>query len=155
MARAQGDLLRAGGCGRVVVVLGAHAERIRPSLAGCDVVLNPDWEKGRVTSIQAGLRGLGDFDGCVILPVDAVGLRVQTVRAVVARAETGSADAVRPMYLGQDGKLLWVSRTLASELLRAPPGDQRLDELVRERAERVPVDDPALLSNVNTPEDLP
>jgi len=154
MARAQADLLRAGGCGRVVVVLGADAERIRPSLAGCDVVLNPDWEKGRFTSVQTGLRALGDFDGCVILPVDAVDLRAETVRAVLAHAEASSAEAVRPTYRGQDGKLLWIGRALTDELLHLLPGDRRLNELVRVKAERLPVDDPALLCNINTPEDL-
>ncbi|MBU1694241.1 MAG: nucleotidyltransferase family protein [Verrucomicrobia bacterium] len=154
LAQIQADVLRSGGCGRVVVVLGAEAERIRPCLADCDVTLNKDWEKGRFTSVQAGLRALGDFDGCIILPVDAVGLRAETVRTVLAHASEIHAAAVRPTYRGKDGKLLWVSRALAEELLRASPGDQRLDDLVRERAERISVDDPALLSNVNTPEEL-
>ncbi|HOW96296.1 MAG TPA: nucleotidyltransferase family protein [Kiritimatiellia bacterium] len=154
LACVQAGLLRAGGCARVVVVLGADFDRIAPQLAGEEVVRNPEWEKGRFTSVQTGLRALGDSDGCVILPVDAVGLRVETVRAVLARAETGIAPAVRPTWRGQDGKLLWISRALAEEWRREPAGDQRLDDRVRARVERVAVDDPALLSNVNTPEDL-
>lgn len=155
LAVVQAGLLRGGGCVRVVVVLGADFDRIAPGLAGEEVVRNPDWAKGRFTSVQAGLRALGDFDGCVILPVDAVGLRAETVRAVLARADTGAAQAVRPTWRGQDGKLLWVSRALADEWLHAPAGDQRLDDLVRARAERVAADDPALLNNVNTPADWP
>jgi CTP:molybdopterin cytidylyltransferase MocA len=155
LARVQADVLRSGGCDRVVVVLGAGAGRIRPGLAGCDVTVNHDWKKGRFSSVQAGLRALGDFDGCLILPVDAVGLRAETVRAVLAHASEVRVVAVRPTCQGKDGKLLWVSRALAEEWLRAPPEDRRLDDLVRDRAERIPVDDPALLRNVNTPEDLP
>lgn len=154
LAANQAALLRAGGCGRVIIVLGSEFDRIAAALAGEEVVRNPDWEQGRFTSIQAGLRALGDFDGCVILPVDAVGLGVESVRALLGRAARGGVEAIRPTWLGQDGKLLWVSRALADELRRAPPGDRRLDDLVRERAERIPVDDPALLRNVNTPEDL-
>ncbi|MBP7828583.1 MAG: nucleotidyltransferase family protein [Kiritimatiellae bacterium] len=154
LAAVQAALLRAGGCGRVVIVLGSEFDRIAPALAGEEVVRNPDWEQGRFTSVQAGLRALDDFDGCVILPVDAVGLRAETVRAVLACASDGAAHAVRPTWRGQDGKLLWVSRALADEMQRAPPGDRRLDDLVRQRAERIPVEDPRLLRNVNTPEDL-
>lgn len=154
LAAVQAALLRAGGCTRVVIVLGSAFDRIAPALAGEEVVRNPDWEQGRFTSVQAGLRALGDFDGCVILPVDAVGLQADTVRALLGRAAAGDADAVRPTWREQDGKLLWVSRALADELRLAPPGDRRLDELVCERSERLALDDPALLSNVNTPEDL-
>jgi CTP:molybdopterin cytidylyltransferase MocA len=51
-------LLRAAGCPRVAVVLGAHAESIAKKITDGEVVQHPDWAKGRLTSIQAGLRAL-------------------------------------------------------------------------------------------------
>lgn len=154
LASVQADLLRAGGCVRVIVVLGSDYQRVSPALPDCERVENPDWAKGRFTSIQAGLRVLADYDGVLILPVDTVGLRVDTVRSVLAHASTSAATAVRPTYGGRDGKLLWISRALADELRRAAPEDRRLDEMVRSRVERLALEDPALWSNVNTPEDL-
>src|SRR5690242_9533398 len=42
----------------VIVVLGAHADRIRAALSQFDVeiVHNPDWETGMGSSVRAGLR---------------------------------------------------------------------------------------------------
>jgi molybdenum cofactor cytidylyltransferase len=45
------------------VVLGAHAEPIAKniSLAADEIVINADWEKGQISSIQAAIRSLPDF----------------------------------------------------------------------------------------------
>ncbi|OHE89401.1 MAG: hypothetical protein A3G75_08565 [Verrucomicrobia bacterium RIFCSPLOWO2_12_FULL_64_8] len=47
----------------VVVVLGAHLEKIRPESARLPVLVveNPDWEEGLSTSIRAGVRVLDAF----------------------------------------------------------------------------------------------
>jgi len=67
------EVLRAGGCARVHVVLGASARQVRESadLSGCVVVDNPRWEEGLASSLRAGLASLagtgvgtaGDGDG--------------------------------------------------------------------------------------------
>ncbi|MET9257415.1 nucleotidyltransferase family protein [Streptomyces sp. NPDC003717] len=53
-------VLRAAGCARVHVVLGARAPdvRDRADLAGCVLVDNPEWERGMGTSLRAGLESL-------------------------------------------------------------------------------------------------
>ena len=45
------------------VVLGAHANLIAIAvpLAADEVVINTEWEKGQLSSIQAGLRSLPDL----------------------------------------------------------------------------------------------
>ncbi|MGW0461358.1 nucleotidyltransferase family protein [Streptomyces tendae] len=52
--------LRAAGCARVHVVLGARAEdvRARAALDDCVLVDNPDWEQGMGSSLRAGLHSL-------------------------------------------------------------------------------------------------
>lgn len=52
--------LRAGGCARVHVVLGARADEVRTRalLPGCVLVDNPEWERGMGTSLRAGLDSL-------------------------------------------------------------------------------------------------
>lgn len=54
------EVLRAGGCARVHVVLGAAARQVRESadLSGCVVVDNPRWEEGLASSLRAGLASL-------------------------------------------------------------------------------------------------
>ncbi|MER7235457.1 nucleotidyltransferase family protein [Streptomyces olivaceus] len=52
--------LRAAGCARVHVVLGARADdvRARAALDGCVLVDNPEWEQGMGSSLRAGLASL-------------------------------------------------------------------------------------------------
>ncbi|MGW1600399.1 nucleotidyltransferase family protein [Streptomyces eurythermus] len=53
-------VLRAAGCGRIHVVLGAAADevRARAELDGCVLVDNPDWAGGMGSSLRAGLASL-------------------------------------------------------------------------------------------------
>jgi molybdenum cofactor cytidylyltransferase len=50
------------------IVLGPHAEAIRSAvpLPDSEIVLNPDWEKGQLSSIHAAIRTLpDDLDGLI------------------------------------------------------------------------------------------
>jgi len=151
LAARQAASLRAGGCEPVAVVLGAEIERIRralpPELATAE---NPRWAQGRASSLQAGIAAFPEADGYLFLPVDAVGARPATVRAVLAAAAQEPAAIWRPTHRGAPGHLLWLPRAAAQELL-ALPADARVDEWARARSRALEVDDPAILRNANTP----
>ena len=153
LAAQQASLLRAGGCAPVAIVLGSEIARIRrelpPEWATVD---NPRWAQGRASSLQAGIGAFPDAEGYLFLPVDAAGVQVATVRATLAAAAGDPAAIWRPTHRGEKGNLLWVPRAAAQELLRLP-AEARVDEWARPRARIVDVDDPAILRNVNTPEE--
>ncbi|MER5449201.1 nucleotidyltransferase family protein [Streptomyces sp. NPDC002766] len=105
-------VLRAAGCARVHVVLGARADEVRrrAELGGCVVVENPAWEEGMGSSLRAGLHSLaGTGAGAALVSlVDQPGIGVEAVRRVLAGyADDGSLvsaayDGVRghPVLLG-------------------------------------------------------
>ena len=152
LAQYQAGLLKHGGCAEVVVVLGADYEKIKDALRACDLVHNAFWERGRFSSAQVGLRALRVFDGIFILPVDTVGVSLETVRVTFTFADEKKPLAVRPTFHGENGKVAWVSRALAEEVTRMDTAS-RLNEVLESRALKLPVNDPAILSNVNTLED--
>ena len=153
LAAKQAAILRAGGCDPVGVVLGSEIERIRRELpAEWIPVENPRWAQGRASSLQAGIGAFPAVDGYLFLPVDAVGVRVATVRATLAAAEREPAAVWRPTCRGEKGNLLWVPREAGTALMRLP-ADARVDEWAKPRARKVEVEDPAILRNVNTPEE--
>ena len=153
LAQHQATLLRHAGCDEVLVVLGRDFEFITNRIPSCKTICNPDWETGRFSSIQTGIRALHAFDGCFILPVDTVGVSLTTLEATREFAEQKKPAAVRPTFNGSDGKIAWISKQLASEIARAETADTRLDLILKEMAARFPVNDPAILNNVNTPEE--
>ncbi|MET7984651.1 MULTISPECIES: nucleotidyltransferase family protein [unclassified Streptomyces] len=80
--------LRAGGCTRVHVVLGARSDAVREqaSLAGCVLVENPDWEEGMGSSLRAGLDSLTDSGAraALVSLVDQPGIGPEAVARVLA-----------------------------------------------------------------------
>lgn len=152
LALHQMQLLRAAGCQRVAVVLGSHADAIAKKITDGEVIRNPDWAQGRLTSIQAGLQAMPGHAGYLLLPVDTVGVHVQTLAAVLQAARAQHA-AVRPHYAGQPGRVVWININTAQELIALPAADTRLDEWLAPRVTALQVDDPAVLNNVNTPDE--
>ncbi|MFF3904536.1 NTP transferase domain-containing protein [Streptomyces sp. NPDC001848] len=81
-------VLRAAGCGRVHVVLGAAAilVRERADLTGCVPVDNPDWEQGMGSSLRAGLASLAGTGvrAALVLLVDQPGIGPEAVARVLS-----------------------------------------------------------------------
>ncbi len=158
LADAQVALLDTAGCQPVVLVLGADAEKIRPHLRTRQVVVNPDWAEGRLTSVQAGLRALHEVapaaSGYLLLPVDTAFVQPSTVRKLLDVAAAGTATVLRPSFAGVPGYLVWLARTVAAELLAGTwPPDTPVNEILAEQTTLLPVPDPAILHNANTPEE--
>ena len=153
LAAVQAAVLSAGGCAAVAVVLGSESERIRGELPeGLRTVENARWAQGRASSLQAGIGAFPGVDGFLFLPVDAAGVKAETIRAVLAAAEREPGAIWRPVHGGEKGNLLWVPQAAGRELLRLP-AEARVDEWARTRSRKLEVDDAAILRNLNTPEE--
>ncbi|MEV6382111.1 nucleotidyltransferase family protein [Streptomyces sp. NPDC051773] len=107
-------VLRAGGCARIHVVLGAGsaAVRERAELTGCVLVDNPDWAEGMGSSLRAGLESLTGTGAraALVSLVDQPGIGPEAVARVLAAHRSGgslaaaSYDGVRghPVLFGAD-----------------------------------------------------
>ncbi|MGV9562189.1 nucleotidyltransferase family protein [Streptomyces sp. NPDC003480] len=99
-------VLRAAGCGRVHVVLGAAAGdvRKRADLSGCALVDNPDWEQGMGSSLRAGLGSLAGTDAraALVSLVDQPGIGPEAAARVLAAYED-EASLVSAAYGGVRG----------------------------------------------------
>ncbi|MEU3344809.1 nucleotidyltransferase family protein [Streptomyces sp. NPDC006700] len=104
--------LRAAGCERVHVVLGARSAEVRrrAELPGCALVDNPYWEQGMGSSLRAGLDSLAGTGAraALVLLVDQPGVSAEAVARVRAAYRDEGAlvsatyDGVRghPVLLG-------------------------------------------------------
>jgi nicotine blue oxidoreductase len=102
--------LRAGGCGDVVVVLGAQAERVRaearldergPSHAR--VLVNGAWGSGMGGSFRAGIAALPAGTAALVALVDQPGTDRRLVARIIHAHRPGRVTAAG--YAGQDGGL--------------------------------------------------
>jgi len=157
LVTAQADLLISAGVSDVVVVLGHNAEKIVAALGETTLryCFNSNWTNGRLSSLQSGLRVLPtSIYGVLILPVDTVGVKSTTLSRVVSFADETTALAIRPTWQNKPGRILWLSRAVFEEILAIDPSpDFRLDAWMTPRETYIEVDDPAILNNINTPEE--
>lgn len=141
----------------VIVVAGRHFGSIYDALRGTGaiVVENSDWPEGRTGSIQVGLRAVEDGVGVLLWPVDHPFVRPRTVEALVSRARSDAmAVWVVPTFEGRGGHPV----VLQPSMFAAVSGlgrDTPLRTLVAKlgpQVLRVPVPDPGVTQNVDTPE---
>jgi nicotine blue oxidoreductase len=133
----------AGGCGQVVVVLGAGAAHVRQSadLGGARVVVNQGWNEGIGSSLRAGLEALDSqpaldsqsdaelddadatpLDAALILLVDQPLVGADAVRAVLG-AWRGGARLAAASYGGRRGHPVLLGREHWSAAARDATGD--------------------------------
>jgi molybdenum cofactor cytidylyltransferase len=105
------------------VVLGAHAEAIARtiSLKADEIVVNHEWERGQLSSIQAGLRSLPPgTDGILLCLIDHPLISSALVQDLIEKFYKAESPIVLPLYEGRRGHPVIFSAALYDELLRAP-----------------------------------
>jgi molybdenum cofactor cytidylyltransferase len=141
----------------VVVVLGHNAEAIRPAAAGAQVVLNEQYDRGMLSSLQTGLRALPeDIDGAAFTLVDHPGLRPETLALLIQTLQESARPLVLPTYKSERGHPAVISRAVMDELL-ALPADASPKPVLRAQYPQaifVEVDDPSVIADIDRPEDL-
>lgn len=85
-----------GGCTRVLVVLGAQAERVAAQLVPdprVTVLLNDEWETGMGSSFARGLAELPKGAAALVALVDQPGLSAELIHRVLAGQRPGRITA--------------------------------------------------------------
>jgi molybdenum cofactor cytidylyltransferase len=105
------------------IVVGAHANEIRERLSsvGAEIVVNEDWEKGQLSSIQAAIRSLpsGGTDGLILCPVDHPIVSAALIARLIEVFDSSGKAIVLPTYRGRRGHPLILRASLYPELSAA------------------------------------
>jgi molybdenum cofactor cytidylyltransferase len=163
------EVTRHARVGTTRVVLGAGAEAIRERLrasalaggAGTSdtgaVVMNADWPKGQLSSIQCAIRSLPvATEGLMICPVDHALISAGLVDKLIAAWDSNRALIVLPVYGGRRGHPVIFRASLYDELLTAS-ADVGARQVVWAHAENVvevPVEEEGVVLNLNDPATL-
>jgi molybdenum cofactor cytidylyltransferase len=141
------------------IVLGAAAEEIRPHLAvdSSMIVVNEQWEKGQLSSIQAAIRSLPEgTEGMILCPVDHPLVSANLISQLIHQFDHSGKLIVLPAFRGQRGHPVIFRATLYTELLAASP-DVGAREVVwahPQDVEEVPTEEEGVVLNLNDPETL-
>src|SRR5579884_2052025 len=144
----------------VVVVVGHQAQAVRATLTGLPLTFaeNAEWRAGIAGSIRTGLAALPkDCAGALILLADMPRLTPEPLHRLCAAFAANGPDSVCvPSFRGQRGNpVLWGRAHFpALAALTGDRGGRVLFEGVRRSLIEVPMDDEAVLCDVDTPEAL-
>ena len=141
------------------VVLGADAEPIAKAinLKPDEVVINPEWEKGQLSSIQAALRSLPlGTDGILLCLIDHPLISAALVQDLIEQFHKTKKPIVLPLYEGRRGHPVIFAASLYEELLRAPieKGARAVVWAHQSDVEEVPTNEEGCVLNLNDPETL-
>jgi molybdenum cofactor cytidylyltransferase len=157
--RVTGTLLDAG-IGDIVVVVGADSEAIRAGVrpsSAVRIIDNPDYERGQLTSLLAGLRAVdaASASAALVTLIDVPLVTAATVRTLIAVQRERGAPVVRPVSNGRHGHPVIFGCELFEELRRADPA-RGAKPVVRAHAAHmieVPVNDEGAFADIDTRED--
>jgi CTP:molybdopterin cytidylyltransferase MocA len=139
-------------CDPIIVVLGAHAVRIREAARRpATFVINPDYQRGQTTSMQCGLRAVpAAAEGVLFTLVDHPAIAPATLDALLSVPR----PMVRvPRCHGRRGHPIWFRHELIAEFLQLPENGAAR-EIVRSHAphtEFLDVDDAGILADIDDP----
>jgi molybdenum cofactor cytidylyltransferase len=105
------------------VVLGADADPIAKAvrLEPQELVVNEEWEKGQLSSVQAALRSLPPgTDGILLCLIDHPLISAALIQDLIEAFYRSKKPIVLPVYEGRRGHPVIFSASLYEELLCAP-----------------------------------
>lgn len=110
--------------GIIRVVLGSHCDRVQAKVRMDPemVVINAEWPKGQLSSIQAGLRAIpeGATEGVILFLVDHPFVSSNLTGELIEFFYRSGRPIVLPTFRGRRGHPVIFSRALYQELLDAP-----------------------------------
>lgn len=145
-------------CDEILVVLGAHAEQIQPSIfnhSRIRVVYNKDYILGQTSSVQAGWRDIKNTSTDVMfLPVDCPIAQSTSIDKVIHYFKENETDILIPCHNNKKGHPPVFSQRLRSKVLDLPL-DMGLNSLFAAHPpQTIEINDPGIIKSFNTLEEL-
>ncbi|HDR9510103.1 molybdopterin-guanine dinucleotide biosynthesis protein MobA [Burkholderia cepacia] len=140
----------------VIAVVRPGAEKLAILLneAGCQVVYAPDASRGMGASLAAGVRATPDSNGWLVALGDMPWIAASTYEAVTRALDTDDASIVAPAHRGVRGHPVGFAAH-HFDALAALDGDTGARALFASAPVKLlDVDDPGILRDVDTPQDL-
>jgi molybdenum cofactor cytidylyltransferase len=142
------------------IVVGAHATEIRERLSAhaAEILVNADWKKGQLSSIQTAIRSLPEdaTEGMILCPVDHPLVSAELVAKLIAEFDSSGKAIVLPMYQGRRGHPAIFRASLYQELLDASPqvGARQVVWAHAPEVGEVATDEEGVVLNINDPATL-
>lgn len=145
--------------GRLIVVTGAQRLEVEALLypyPQARAVHNPHWTAGLASSLRRGVEALPPTRGFLVAMGDTPFFSALTVSRILPRSSDESVRARVPTHRAEEGYPMYFPGQCRAEW-KALEGEQGARSILRRlpQVERIPVDDPGVLKDLDRLEDFP
>ena len=144
---------------RIIVVLGHNAADLRRHIEGLpvEILLNPDYKKGQLSSLQVAIRHLENDSGCdgvLVHLVDHPFIHGALVDRMIDQFYAAKKLIVIPTHQGRRGHPVIFARQLFSELIAAPveQGAKAVVNAHRQETLELATEEEGVTLDIDTPE---
>jgi molybdenum cofactor cytidylyltransferase len=142
----------------VKIILGHLADLILKSLPQfeANVIINPDYEQGQLSSLIRGLKALQDhsIDGVMLFLVDHPFVSRHVINKLIHSYSEHDHPIVVPTFRGRRGHPLIFGRELFSELINAPLNQGAVSVVKKHQEDllSIEVEHEGILIDIDTPQ---
>lgn len=127
-------------------------ETCREFIQRITFIINPNPENGRLSSIQLGIEQLKQDRGLFIQNIDNPFVELDLLNAMLKNYQSNSF--LVPQYHGKNGHPLLLGSLLIKEMKQNAKSISDLKSFLNSKKKRsLPVDNKAILANINSPEE--
>jgi CTP:molybdopterin cytidylyltransferase MocA len=151
--------LAEGGAARVIVIVGHKGDEMRHRIEPLpvEILVNPDYKLGQLSSLQVAVRHLqkeADCEAMLVHLVDHPYIDAQLVKTMIERFSASGKLIAVPRCRGKRGHPVIFSRELFQELLAAPldQGAKAVVNAHREETLEIDTEDEGITVDIDTPE---
>ncbi|MEX0802617.1 MAG: nucleotidyltransferase family protein [Candidatus Binatia bacterium] len=151
--------LKQSRAGRIIVVLGHHVDEMRRQIEHLpvDILVNPDYQNGQLSSLQVAIRHIQNEDNCdgmLVHLVDHPYINPALVDMMIERFYQSGRLIVVPRHRERRGHPVIFSRQLFDELLDAPidQGAKAVVNAHREETLEIETAEEGITIDIDTPE---
>lgn len=141
----------------IIVVLGAHAEKIIPILEkyNIKIVINHDWKAGLSTSIKTGIIHYSPInDGTVVLLADQPQIPFSLIKSLIDKKATSNAWIIYPERNGKRGNPILLSKEVFPHVNNLK-GDQGMRQILKKfKKDSINWQDDSIFFDVDQKEDF-
>lgn len=152
------DQVFSSGIQRCLVVLGAHRDEILDAIRekGVKTCFNENYTEGMLSSVQCGIRTLPPEAGAVVIFLaDQPMIPATVTKDIIQSYKKSRKGILIPTHQGRRGHPVLIDLKYREEIFKLDPerGLRMLPELFPDDVREVQVDEPAILRDIDTPDE--
>jgi CTP:molybdopterin cytidylyltransferase MocA/xanthine/CO dehydrogenase XdhC/CoxF family maturation factor len=143
---------------QVMVILGSHSRKISDQIHsfGVDMVFNPLYKEGMLSSIQCGFNTISkNVDAVLVILGDQPMIETETINKLIQRYRKTRDKIIVPVYQGKRGHPVLIDARFKDEIFSLNP-EKGLRELMYAHGEdlyEMEVETPGILKDIDTIKD--